>query len=234
VQDAVSDSLCRLRYRSLNRQDQIDGAKVGRIILAGNSLSQPVRNEDDRKPVSFGLGPGSVHELIILPVKSMPQKRYGYDSSTYTAHPTSTLDALLTDLLTAGLPVHIVPGPEDPVGSTLPQQPFPRSMLRNAAMGGGKALTMETNPCWFEFGGKRCVGNEHARVDDERSRSCVSCHTASWGLEDRHWTTFTSTCLRMTACRWHEERLNGDTSLRPHQIRCVSTGVRSRYKPHHS
>lgn len=37
----------------LVRQDQMDGAKVGRIILAGNSLSQPVRNEDDRKPVSF-------------------------------------------------------------------------------------------------------------------------------------------------------------------------------------
>lgn len=101
-------------------------------------------------------------------------------------------------------------------------------------MGGGKALTMQTNPCWFELGGKRCVGDEHARVNDERLRSCAPCHTASWGLEDRHWTTFTSTCLRMTACRWHEERLNGDTSLRPHQIRCVSTGVRSRDEWHHS
>jgi DNA polymerase delta subunit 2 len=83
------------------------------------------------------------------------QKRYGYDSSSYTSHPTATLDTLLTDLLSSGLPVHVVPGPEDPVGSTLPQQPFPRAMLRNAAMGGGKALTMETNPCWFELGEKR-------------------------------------------------------------------------------
>jgi len=30
-------------------------------------------------------------------------------------------------------------------------------MLRNAAMGGGKALTMQTNPCWFELAGRRWV-----------------------------------------------------------------------------
>jgi DNA polymerase delta subunit 2 len=83
------------------------------------------------------------------------QRRYGYDSSSYSAQPTATLDALLTDILSAGLPVHIVPGPEDPVGVTLPQQPFPRAMMRNAAMGGGAALRMETNPCWFQVAGRR-------------------------------------------------------------------------------
>lgn len=33
-------------------QDQLDGAKVAHVILAGNSLAAPVKNEDDRKPVS--------------------------------------------------------------------------------------------------------------------------------------------------------------------------------------
>lgn len=83
------------------------------------------------------------------------QKRYGYDASLYTANPTETLDAFLTDVLSAGLPVHVIPGGEDPVGITLPQQPFPRAMLKNASMGGGEALQMRTNPCWFELNGKR-------------------------------------------------------------------------------
>lgn len=83
------------------------------------------------------------------------QRRYGYDASLYTPHPTITLDAMLVDILSAGLPIHIVPGPQDPVGVTLPQQPFPRAMLRNASMGGGDALKMHTNPGWFELNGKR-------------------------------------------------------------------------------
>lgn len=83
------------------------------------------------------------------------QKRYGYDASTYTPHPTQTLDAFLTDVLSSGLSVQILPGAEDPVGITLPQQPFPRAMMRNAAMGAGEALRMLTNPSWFELNGKR-------------------------------------------------------------------------------
>ncbi|GHJ84295.1 hypothetical protein NliqN6_0697 [Naganishia liquefaciens] len=124
-------------------EDQLDGARVTSLILAGNSLSQPVRNEDDRKP-----------------------KRYGYDASTYTPHPTQTLDAFLTDVLSSGLPVQILPGAEDPVGITLPQQPFPRAMMRNAAMGAGEALRMLTNPSWFELNGKSFLGTGGQTLDD--------------------------------------------------------------------
>ncbi|KAI5453853.1 DNA polymerase delta small subunit Cdc1 [Naganishia albida] len=124
-------------------EDQLDGARVASLILAGNSLSQPVRNEDDRKP-----------------------KRYGYDASTYTPNPTQTLDAFLTDVLSSGLPVQILPGGEDPVGITLPQQPFPRAMMRNASMGGGEALRMLTNPSWFELNGKSFLGTGGQTLDD--------------------------------------------------------------------
>jgi hypothetical protein len=47
----------------------MDGAKVGRIILAGNSLAQPVRNEDDRKPVRFERDPHA------SPLSSFPLNR---------------------------------------------------------------------------------------------------------------------------------------------------------------
>ncbi|KAJ9120752.1 hypothetical protein QFC22_002683 [Naganishia vaughanmartiniae] len=124
-------------------EDQLDGARVTNLILAGNSLSQPVRHEDDRKP-----------------------KRYGYDASLYTPNPTETLDAFLTDVLSSGLPVQVIPGAEDPVGITLPQQPFPRAMLKNASMGAGEALKMRTNPCWFELNGKSFLGTGGQTLDD--------------------------------------------------------------------
>lgn len=94
------------------------------------------------------------------------QKRYGYDASSYTSHPTSILDSMLTDMLSSGLPIHVLPGAEDPVGSILPQQPLPRAMLRHAAMGGGKSLSMETNPAWIELGGKSFLGVGGQTVDD--------------------------------------------------------------------
>ncbi len=67
----------------------------------------------------------------------------------------------------------MVPGGEDPVGVTLPQQPFPRAMLRNSSMGGGKELRMETNPCWMEIGGKRYVVTSASRFDVSVIRTVI-------------------------------------------------------------
>ncbi len=41
-------------------QDQLDGARIARLILAGNSLTMPVRGEDDKNPVCLG----SIHPIL--------------------------------------------------------------------------------------------------------------------------------------------------------------------------
>lgn len=138
-------------------------SRIAHVVFAGNSLAAPVRHEDDRKP-----------------------RKYGYDASTYSPHPTMTLDALLVDMLAGGLNVHVLPGAEDPVGVTLPQQPFPRAMLRNASMGGGDALRMHTNPCWFELGGKSFLGTGGQTIDDvykyvhSEDRLAMALRTLEW------------------------------------------------------
>lgn len=109
------------------------------------------------------------------------QKRYGYDPTLYSAHPTSLLDTFLTSLLTS-LDVDLLPGSNDPTGTILPQQGLHRALLprgglmgcreaevkgkgkwkekdgkEGKAEGGRKALRMLTNPCWSTVGGTRCV-----------------------------------------------------------------------------
>ena len=34
-----------------DEKEQIDGSRIARLILAGNSLTVPIRGEDDKKPV---------------------------------------------------------------------------------------------------------------------------------------------------------------------------------------
>jgi hypothetical protein len=38
-----------------DKQDQLQGARIARLVLAGNTLTTPVRGEDDKKPVSRSL-----------------------------------------------------------------------------------------------------------------------------------------------------------------------------------
>lgn len=83
------------------------------------------------------------------------QKRFNNQTQPlYPSHPTKTLSTLLTDLLSSALPITIVPGPSDPSGATLPQQPLPKVMFGGKKMQG---LECVSNPCWMEIGGRRYV-----------------------------------------------------------------------------
>jgi DNA polymerase delta subunit 2 len=83
------------------------------------------------------------------------QKRFNNASKPlYPSHPTKSLSTLLTDLLASALPVNLIPGPSDPAGATLPQQPLPKVMIGGKKMQG---LECATNPSWMEIGGRRSV-----------------------------------------------------------------------------
>jgi hypothetical protein len=36
-----------------DKQDQLEGGRIARLILAGNTLTMPIKGEDDHKPVSY-------------------------------------------------------------------------------------------------------------------------------------------------------------------------------------
>ena len=69
------------------------------------------------------------------------------------SHPTKTASLLITDILQSSLPVNLIPGPSDPAGSTLPQQPLPKVMF--GGKGKTEGLESMTNPAWMEIGQRR-------------------------------------------------------------------------------
>ncbi|WVR04983.1 hypothetical protein IAU60_001995 [Kwoniella sp. DSM 27419] len=142
--------------------DQLDGGRIARLILAGNSLTTPVRGEDDKKITRFN----SVKKPL------------------FPNHPTKTLTALLQDLLASSLPINMIPGPSDPAGATLPQQPLPRVMF--GGKGKTEGLECETNPAWMEVGGRSFLGTGGQTLDDifkylpSSSRLAMAERTLEW------------------------------------------------------
>ncbi|KAG6829845.1 hypothetical protein H0H92_003288 [Tricholoma furcatifolium] len=120
--------------------DQVSAAQISRLIIAGNSLAQ--------------LGPtGRGESVENEPSKKAPdkdeQKRYGYDTATFSPHPVLTLSDYLHDIATA-LPIHLLAGESDPSGTILPQQPMPEAMF--GAVAKLPTFSCETNPTYLRLG----------------------------------------------------------------------------------
>ncbi|KAH7930878.1 hypothetical protein BV22DRAFT_999682 [Leucogyrophana mollusca] len=123
-------------------EDQKLAAQISRLIIAGNSLSSVItsengEDEEERKPRRFGAAP----------------------QVNFSPHPNIALSAHLQDLASV-LPIHILPGADDPSGAILPQQPFPRAMFGGAA--GFETFHCESNPAWLRVGS----GDEGAELPD--------------------------------------------------------------------
>lgn len=126
--------------------DQQLASQITRLIIAGNSLSlaeYSEEGEDEKKPRKFGAS-AQAH---------------------FSPHPNLTLSAHLHDL-TSALPVHILPGEDDPSGIILPQQPFPRAMFGKAAT--FESFHCESNPAWLRV---RCDEIESSIPNEGRTSS---------------------------------------------------------------
>lgn len=131
--------------------DQQLASQITRLIIAGNSLSlaeYSEEGEDEKKPRKFGAS-AQAH---------------------FSPHPNLTLSAHLHDL-TSALPVHILPGEDDPSGIILPQQPFPRAMFGKAAT--FESFHCESNPAWLRV---RCDEIESSIPNEGRTSSSPSNH----------------------------------------------------------
>ena len=125
-------------------QDRKQASQVTKLILAGNSMKQPVRSGSVDTAAS-GVGQDR-----------KPRKTYGYDSSTYSSAPTAQLDNFLTEVLES-MDVDLMCGEKDPAGITLPQQALHEALLPTA--GNFEGFRRVTNPYWFELAGKRYVAS---------------------------------------------------------------------------
>lgn len=154
---------------SASKSEQDAVAQITRLIIAGDSLAHasPILSRED---VAAAKRAGGIAGM----------KKYGYDSSAYNAAPTERLDMWLSSLLPS-LPITLIPGPHDPTGTALPQQPlhpalFPHSRAymsptptstpskdKNTNVGW---LDAQTNPTVFDLAGLRFLGTGGQPVDD--------------------------------------------------------------------
>ncbi|EGX50410.1 hypothetical protein AOL_s00076g174 [Orbilia oligospora ATCC 24927] len=134
-------------------EDQAKTSSISRLIIAGNSLSEPHAQATDDAAAAASSS---------RPTKS---KKYGYDAASYNAKPTAVLDALLTDLCTS-ISVTLMPGETDPANASLPQQKMHPTMFPTAKYYTGSTFIPSTNPHACEIDGVRFLGTSGQTIDD--------------------------------------------------------------------
>ncbi|KAF5376562.1 hypothetical protein D9757_008276 [Collybiopsis confluens] len=114
---------------SLN--DQISASRVSRLIILGCSMAPMLIT---------GKGEADAEG------DSKKSRKFGYDGTTFSSHPTVTFSGHLLDIGRA-MPIHLLPGESDPSAVILPQQPFPRAMF--GAISSFPDFSCESNPTYL-------------------------------------------------------------------------------------
>lgn len=84
------------------------------------------------------------------------------------------LDRLL-ELLSSSLPVHLMPGEQDPATVAIPQQPMIKGLFRrNRERLNRGGLCLDTNPQKFNFDGVKVLGTSGQPIDDLRRYTEIS------------------------------------------------------------
>ncbi|CAD6580503.1 MAG: hypothetical protein CYPHOPRED_001242 [Cyphobasidiales sp. Tagirdzhanova-0007] len=167
--DDVDKTQAKLLHILIHRiKDRKRARQVVRLVIAGNSMTQPAR-------VSLADSNTTTDKK--------PRKTYGYDSSSFSSTPTAQLDNFLGDVLPS-LDVDLMSGAKDPNGTTLPQQPLHEALLPRAASFSG--FKRSTNPCWFEIANRSFLGTSGQNLDDifkyleSDDRISMACSTLEW------------------------------------------------------
>lgn len=111
----------------IREKDREMASKVTSLVIAGNSISMPLRADEETKS----------------------QPRTPIQPGHY---PTLTLDNILADVAST-MHIHLLPGASDPTSIALPQQPIHFALLPKTNR--FDSLHRETNPAWFGVGGKK-------------------------------------------------------------------------------
>ena len=133
-----------------------EASQISRLIIAGNSLSNssPIPSREEY-------------------AARKPNKKYGYDASSYNPHPTEQLDAFLVNILPS-MPITIMPGDSDPAPVSIPQQPLHAALFARSK-NYGPAMNQPSEAGWFDsvtnpwegdIDGWRILGNSGQPIDD--------------------------------------------------------------------
>uniref|UniRef100_A0A8C5MHM4 DNA polymerase delta subunit 2 n=1 Tax=Leptobrachium leishanense TaxID=445787 RepID=A0A8C5MHM4_9ANUR len=139
-------------------QDQCSAARISRVILAGNLLSENTQCKD------------SLNKAKYLSKKTQAA----------SVEAVKMLDEILLQL-SGSVFVDVMPGPFDPTNYILPQQPLHRCMFPQSAP--YSTLQMVTNPYEADIDGVRFLGTSGQNVNDISKYSSMQDY-----LEILEWT----------------------------------------------
>ncbi|GIM14146.1 hypothetical protein Vretimale_17159 [Volvox reticuliferus] len=135
-------------------------------FLTGN-LGSPVEQQLSAQIVRLVIAGGCIGQLEALAGGgvggSASGNAYNRQAQGAALQPVRDLDLLLAEV-SAGLPVDLMPGTEDPANVALPQQPMHRCLLPAAGM--HSSFVRATNPHEFEADGVRFLGCSGQNIDD--------------------------------------------------------------------
>ncbi|GLI67880.1 hypothetical protein VaNZ11_012170 [Volvox africanus] len=135
-------------------------------FLTGN-LGSPVEQQLSAQIVRLVIAGGCIGQLEALAGGGVGSGASGnvYNRRAQGAalQPVRDLDLLLAEV-SAGMPVDLMPGAEDPANVALPQQPMHRCLL--PASGMHRSFVRATNPHEFESDGVRFLGCSGQNIDD--------------------------------------------------------------------
>jgi len=123
-------------------QDDVKlASRIARVVVAGNSRAEMPRDE------------------------LLANSKLSKEAQEKIHGPMREVDALLASLASA-VPVDCMPGPKDPAGHWLPQQPLPPCLFPNAAR--YSSYQRCPNPHEFTMGGELVLGSSGQPLDDLR------------------------------------------------------------------
>lgn len=125
-----------------DEKEQVIAAEIVHVVIAGNSVEIP-------------------REL--LNAQNLASK-----DQSRLSEPIKELDILLTQVA-AGIPLDIMPGPEDPANFSLPQQPLHMCLFPGSST--YTTFRSCTNPHCFELDNMRFLGTSGQNVDDLKKYS---------------------------------------------------------------
>lgn len=116
-------------------------AEICHVILAGDSLAD--QNPNKGNLLSFGT-----------------------EAHKFDFEPMTRLDEFIYQVCQS-VPLSLLPGQEDPVEASMPQQPFHRALFRKSAVLLKEGVfTTTTNPYWWDIEGRSVLGSGGQTIND--------------------------------------------------------------------
>lgn len=142
-------------------EDQTSASSITRLIIAGNTFASTGVDDqpgDQQKAVC-----SQIVLLVDFPADTLSQRGI---STKLSSDSIASVSDMMHELASV-MPVHLLPGPCDPSGVSIPQRPFPPSIFGKAML--FTTFSCETNPAYLQI----APGDQREATGPSRHRTIL-------------------------------------------------------------